>query len=129
MSTYAIRAVVSLAHLPPDHPFVSGDELARAQGIEGPFLRSLLQRLVPAGVLLSRKGREGGFRLARPAASITVLDVVEAVEGPIRGQVPGLADGRSREMEVRLGVICEGIADDIRRALRQVTIADLASEV
>jgi Rrf2 family protein len=125
MSAYAIRAAVYLAQLPPGHPFVTGGELARRQGVQGPFLRSLLQRLVPAGLLLSRKGREGGFRLARPAADITLLEIVEAVDGPLRGVVPPLADGRSRQVQRRLEAVCQEVASSVCGQLRQVHLSDL----
>ena len=77
---YAIRAVAYLAQR--DVPgSASGQEIARGENIPAPVLGKILQELVRKGLLESRRGPGGGFRLARRAELITLRDVVAAIDG------------------------------------------------
>jgi Rrf2 family protein len=79
---YALRTMAQLAIGDPHTP-VTGKELARQTDIPSHYLSKLLRKLVVAGLLSSQKGHSGGFRLARPAAEIRLLDILNAVEaGP-----------------------------------------------
>ncbi len=62
---------------------VSAAELASETGLPVPTVQRLVSRLTSAGLLRSVRGARGGLQLGRPAAAITVADIVEAVEGPI----------------------------------------------
>ena len=77
---YAIRAMAHVANLTGEVP-AGGKEIAEAEGIPAPVLRKILQELVRRGLLDSRRGPGGGFRLARPAKRITLRDVVAAIDG------------------------------------------------
>ncbi len=79
---YAIRAVLELALHSQEERIFSG-EIARQQGIPGPFLTKILARLSAAGIVTAQRGVNGGIRLTRPAEQITLLQVVEAIDGPI----------------------------------------------
>jgi len=79
---YAIRGMIYIASFPPERP-VLNSEVAEAQLIPASFMAKILRSLVRAGLLASSRGVHGGFSLARPASGISLLDVVEAVEGPI----------------------------------------------
>jgi DNA-binding IscR family transcriptional regulator len=59
-----------------------------AEGLPGDLLSKVVKRLASAGVLGSSPGTGGGYRLARPPRRIPLLDVIEAVDGPVRGGVP-----------------------------------------
>lgn len=61
----------------------SASELAAETGLPKPTVQKLVSKLTGAGLLRSVRGAHGGLQLARPAAAITVADIVEAVEGPI----------------------------------------------
>ena len=61
----------------------SAAELARETGLPAPTVAKLVSKLVAAGLLRSVRGAGGGLQLARPAAAISVADIVEAIEGPI----------------------------------------------
>jgi Rrf2 family protein len=124
---HALRALVHLARH-QGGGFVPSGTIADAGGLSGRFLTTAMKPLVSAGVLLSEKGPTGGFRLALPARSITLLDVVEAVEGPVRGQAIPVAGGEGALLDARLQEVCEGVAEVVRRRLRRVTVADLADE-
>jgi FeS assembly SUF system regulator len=62
---------------------VSASQLAEETGLPAPTAQKLVSRLTAAGLLRSARGVGGGLKLARPAAAITLADIVEAVEGPI----------------------------------------------
>src|SRR5947209_18252368 len=94
-SSYALHAVVYMAGQKQDKP-VASHHIARARGIPERFLLKVLKPLVSARVLHSIKGPNGGYRLARSASDISLLEVLEAVDGPIRG--------RSEERRVGRGV-------------------------
>lgn len=62
---------------------VSATQIAEETGLPAPTVQKLVSRLTAAGLLRSSRGVGGGLKLARPAAAITLADIVEAVEGPI----------------------------------------------
>lgn len=76
---YALRVMTVLAQHPPGTLLLARD-LTLESGIPGQYLAKILRRLVLAGLLESRKGRGGGFVLARPAAEVTFRDVLAAVD-------------------------------------------------
>ena len=79
---YAIRAMIHLACLPEGRRALR-DDIARSQRIPPSFMAKILRRLVHAQLLRSSRGVSGGFALATPPTEITLLDIVEATEGPI----------------------------------------------
>ncbi len=79
---YAIRSMLYIASLPEDR-VVLRSEVADAQNVPSSFLAKILRELSRAGLLRSSRGVHGGFALARPASEISLLDVVEAIEGPM----------------------------------------------
>ncbi len=78
---YAIRLMLALAE--GDGGPISVRELAERQDVPYPFARGIQRDLVAAGLATTKRGAAGGLCLARPASEITLLDVIEAVEGPI----------------------------------------------
>ncbi len=76
---YALRAMMHLASLPPDAALTC-ESVALRTGVPRGYLSKVLRDLVVAGLVVSQRGPNGGFALARPAASITALDVVTAVD-------------------------------------------------
>jgi Rrf2 family protein len=123
---YAVRASVELAAAPEGVP-VKGDQLARSQAIPLKFLENILGELRHAGIVQSRRGQDGGYWLARPAAEVTVADVIRAVEGPlasVRGGPPeGVAYEGAAEPLQRVWIAVRGA---LRSVVEQVTLADLA---
>lgn len=86
---YAARAAVALAAA-GEGP-IKADRIAEAQSIPVKFLESILLELKHAGIVRSQRGPEGGYSLARPAAEISLADVIRAVDGPlanVRGDRP-----------------------------------------
>jgi Rrf2 family protein len=79
---YAVRAMLHVGSL-PDGSVALKDHIAQAQHIPPSFMAKILRQLVKAGLLRSARGVNGGFGLARAAAEINLLDIVEGIEGPI----------------------------------------------
>ena len=79
---YAVRGMMHLGSIREGGVALS-DEIAEAQHIPPSFMAKILRQLVKSGLLRSARGVNGGFGLARTAAEINLLDIVEAVEGPI----------------------------------------------
>ena len=88
-SNYALQALAYLVDQPQDKS-VASHIIAEAEGIPERFLLKVLQPLVSVGVLRSIKGPNGGYRLARTPKQVSLLEVVEAVDGPIRGLAPAV---------------------------------------
>jgi Rrf2 family protein len=92
---HAVRAVTWLAAQPAGSRRKAA-EIAAAARIPGPFAARVLARLHRAGVLHARAGRDGGYALARPVAELTLLEVLEAVEGPLTARRCLLRDAPCR---------------------------------
>jgi Rrf2 family protein len=82
---YAIRAALELAAAAADDKPLKGERISTAQAIPLRFLENILMQLRHAGLVESRRGAEGGYRLARPAADVTLADVIRAIDGPLAG--------------------------------------------
>ena len=80
---YALRTVVYLAGKPPEYRSAT-NIIAREKQIPNSFLAKIISQLSIAGLISTTRGAHGGVCLARPANSISVLDVIEAIDGPIR---------------------------------------------
>jgi Rrf2 family transcriptional regulator, cysteine metabolism repressor len=109
-SPYALSALVELSHQGDRGP-VPIAELARRRQIPVQFLEQLFATLRRSGVLRSQRGVKGGYSFARPAGEITVLELVELLDGPV---------GRGAS-----GVFAEA-AGAARAVLAQSTVADVA---
>ncbi|WP_218081097.1 RrF2 family transcriptional regulator [Anthocerotibacter panamensis] len=125
---YALRAMTFLASQPEGMIFMV-NEIAVDQGVPPKFLARILQLLHKAHLVESHRGIRGGFQLARIPQQITVLHVLEAVEGPLSLSLcltqPEICDQSERCPS--LGV-WERAQAAFRRVLASTTLADLAAE-
>ena len=121
---YALRALSELAAAPPGP--VKAERLATAQEIPLKFLENILLELRRAEIVASQRGADGGYRLAKPPAEVSLADVIRAVEGPIatvRGARPedtaytGAAAGL-RDVWIELRTSMRGV-------LEETSLADL----
>src|SRR6185436_290877 len=92
-SAIAVFAVTLMAETEKDEPR-QGRDLAKELGVPADSLLKVMQQLVRSGLLLSSRGRAGGFRLAQRPENITLLNVVEAVDGELGGQLASADDIR-----------------------------------
>jgi Rrf2 family protein len=126
---YALQALVYLARQQKKRAeqMVPSHEMAEAHQIPERFLLKVLRPLAAAQILLSVRGPAGGYRLARPARAITLLEVVEAVDGPMRGAAPRSPRAPDNGLHRKLSQVCGEIADQMRRQLARVKVSDLAA--
>ena len=87
------------------------------------FLLQILRSLVTQGILKSTRGVVGGYVLARPTDEITLLEILEAIDGPIKMDLPGVGCGQSGASERLVSA-----REDVRQALAGVTLADLVRD-
>jgi Rrf2 family protein len=125
-SAYALKALAYLAQQKGGQPVPSHVMAEAARGIPKLFLLKCLLRATSAGLLRSVKGPNGGYVLARPAREISMLEIIEGVDGPLRGDAPQVGHGAAAALDARLQVVCDEIAVLLRERLAKVTLADLA---
>jgi DNA-binding IscR family transcriptional regulator len=114
-SPYALRALVEL-HRAGDEGPVPIAELARRGEIPVQFLEQLFATLRRAGLLRSQRGVKGGYSFERPAAEISVLEVVELLDGPLGGGASGIfasAAGAARRVLAGASVAEVAEAEDL----------------
>lgn len=125
-SSYALHAVAYMAGQKREGTTAS-HVIAQKRGIPERFLLKVLKPLVAAQVLFSVKGPNGGYRLARPADEISLLEVLEAVDGPIRGHAPMNQDEPRNFLNRKLEQICNESAEQVRKTLSKIKLSDLST--
>lgn len=124
---YGLRALLALA-AEPNGSALTGEVLAKREGLPQKFLEGLLSDVRRAGLVHSQRGRGGGYRLARPATEISVADVMRALDGP-------LADVRGLRPEsvsyigpaAHLPEVWVAARASLRGVLDHVSIADVVA--
>ena len=125
---YALRAVAELAVV-EDDARLKRDVIATRQHIPVEFLESVLLTLKHAGIVQSQRGSGGGFRLARPAADISLADVIRAVDGPmsdVRGDRPETIEYTGPAE--RLQEVWIAIRASLREILEETSFDDLVHD-
>jgi Rrf2 family protein len=125
---YAVRAAVELAGASDSERPVKAERIATAQGIPLNFLENILGELRHAGIVRSQRGADGGFRLAKPAAEVTVADVIRAVDGPlasVRGGPP--EEAAYAGAAAALPRVWIAVRANLRSVVEHVTLADIAA--
>jgi Rrf2 family protein len=123
---YAVRAALEMAASGDGEP-IKGERLAAAQDIPLQFLEHILLELKHAQLVQARRGARGGYWLARPAAEITLADVIRAVEGPLAN----IHENAPEELHYagpaeRLRDVWVAVRAGLRSVLENVTLADVA---
>lgn len=135
---YGLHCLLWLAA--PDAAPASSRDLAELQGVSPSFLAKIFPKLEKAGIVSASAGIRGGYRLARPAAKITVLDVVDAIEGhkplfdcqEIRGRCAifkGKAPAWSTQGVCSIHAVMLRAEQSMRAELARATLADLVTTV
>ncbi len=127
-SEYGLLAVIDLACGAREGP-VSAREISERRNIPGKFLEQLLVSLRRAGIVSAVRGAHGGFALARDARLLTVLDVVEALDGPLESPVCDAeqSGGCGRGTSCAASAVWWRATYALRGVLGSTTIADLAT--
>lgn len=136
---YGLHCLLYLVDAPADRP-PSARDLAEFQGVSPTYVAKLFTQLEKAGLVASAEGVGGGFRLARPADAITILDVIDALEGrkplfqcrEIRARCILFADSPPTWAGRGMCAIHATMRDaeaHMRQSLSSQTLADLANRV
>ena len=129
---YAVRAAVELAahgEANGARAPLKGDRIAMAQQIPVRFLETILAELRRAGIVGSQRGSEGGYWLARPAAEVSVADIIRAVEGPladVHGTSPENVGYEGAAAGLQQVWIATRVA--LREVLEATTLGDIAAQ-
>ncbi len=133
---YAVVAVFDMAYHDAGVPH-QAKTVSRRQGIPPRYLEQIFQRLVRDGILQSKRGPKGGYRLARPASRLTIGDIVRATEGSVEtllsGRAPGSAQAASNRPRPSPGAapgadaVWGAVVGRVSEVLETVTIADLVA--
>jgi Rrf2 family protein len=136
-SSYALHALAYMAGQKTYDVPIASHKIAEARGIPERFLLKVLKPLVNARVLLSIKGPNGGYRLAKPADEISMLEILEATDGTIQSVVPpppANYDGplTPKQLEAVCGPLnkklessCTEVADTVKKQLSKIRLSDL----
>ncbi len=132
---WGLHCATLVALLPPESA-LPASRLAEYHGVPGSYLAKHLQALSRAGILQSVPGPYGGYRLARPAAEITVLDVVEAIDGTspaftcteIRRRGPTAVPAREYRLPCSIHAVMDRADAAWRAELTATTLADLVQQ-
>ena len=126
---YSLKALLMLADRYPSAQPLRVEEIDAVQGVPENYLRRLLIELKRGGLVLSQKGPNGGYMLARPPARITMADVVEIIEGDYT-PVECLEDGANsfcpRDGGCPMRDVWREVRDSVVGILRSATLQSLA---
>src|ERR1700730_8060964 len=122
---YAIYATLQLAQSKSGVP-VPCSHLAAEGHMPDQFLLQILRHLVTHGILHSTRGVDGGYALERKPEEISLLDVIEAIDGPLSVTLPGESEShKPSQSERNLREALEQVAADARRQLQAIKLSDL----
>jgi FeS assembly SUF system regulator len=125
MTDYATVVLASLAQEPSTHRCAT--ELAVRTRLARPTVSKVLKGLQRAGMVISSRGAQGGYRLARPPEKITAAEILDVFEGPIAiTECSGASSQCGIEHLCRVGTAWQRVNAAIRRALEDVTLHQLA---
>lgn len=122
-ASYALQAVLQLAQSDASGSPVPCSRLAAQGKMPERFLLQILRNLVTHGILGSTRGVEGGYVLERSPEEVSLLEVIEAVDGPVAASLPG--DGLSEPASSKLKCTLAGVTELARRELAAVKLAHL----
>lgn len=126
LTDYAMGLMTQMAHEP--ERWVSAQQLALELTLPAPTVARLLKMLGRAGLVVSQRGKGGGYGLARPAREISVAEVIAAIEGPVALTECALGDGRcGLERDCATRSNWRVISQAVQVALEAVSLADMAA--
>ncbi len=120
---YAVRATLQLAQLEAEGP-VPCSKLATEGKMPERFLLQILRNLVTHGILRSTRGVDGGYALIRPPHMISLLEVIEAIDGPYDSSLE-MGEGLSLASQTNLQQALENVTVSTRRELEAIKLSQL----
>ena len=124
LTDYGTMVLAQLAA--SDKGWTTANQVASATHLAQPTVSKLLKCLVHSGLVVSTRGVQGGYALARPAAAISAAEILDALEGPVALTECSSANGScDLESYCRVGTAWQRINQSLRKALEGVSLADL----
>ncbi len=89
------------------------------------YLLKILQQLVRANILRSKRGPRGGFSLARPAGEITMLEIIEAIDGPMMGHLPLAEQTSNAPFSLKMEDVCRKATQEAKAVYQKATLSTM----
>jgi Rrf2 family transcriptional regulator, cysteine metabolism repressor len=125
--SYALQATIHLAQSESESP-VPCSKLASEGGMPERFLLQILRSLVTHGILHSTRGVEGGYSLEKTPDKISLLEIIEAIDGPLNSKMT-TGSNMPQSSSDRLRDALEGVAISARKQLEQVKLSSLLTSM
>lgn len=123
---YALSAVLSLSRA-PELEWLSFKDIAASNEIPRDYLAKILRSLVDAGIVDSKRGANGGYKLARPAHDVTFLEVIEAADSPVAvNHCTEQGAGCCKQRDCAMAVVWQRAEDAMRTVFAGTTLGDVA---
>jgi Rrf2 family protein len=122
---YGLAAVVCVAQNCKDGRVMAG-RIAKEYNFPTEYLLQVMQQLVRAGILTSKKGPNGGFNLARPAKEINMLEIVEAIDGPVIVPMNLVEQTGGKPFAKNIEKIFLNVSEAMKVSYAKVKLSDLA---
>lgn len=130
-STYAIRALIHLGRT-PDGPPVRMSEIAEKQTIPLPYLEQIFSKLRRAGLIEAVRGPQGGYKLAKKPADISLAQIISTLEGPIEPVLCSQPEKRSPDCHEVEGcvsrLVCNELDGELTKILSRNTLEALCGQ-
>jgi Rrf2 family protein len=124
---YGLTAVVFIAQNCKDG-LVMSKKISEAYDLPLEYLLQVMQQLVRAGILTSKKGPHGGFNLTRPAKEITMLEILEAIDGPVIVPMNLAEQTGGKPFAKKVEKMFLNVSEAMKVSLAKVTLADMAGK-
>lgn len=124
---YALVAVGYIAQNYKDGAVLAA-RISKEYNIPLEYLLKILQQLVRANVLRSKRGPRGGFFLARPSDSVTLLEIIEAVDGPMSSQMHLVELTNNAPFSKKMEEICQKAAEEVREIYNRARLSQMLGE-
>jgi len=126
ISRSAEYALIAAGYIADNHQdgAILATKISNEYGVSVGYLLKILQQLVRAGVLRSKRGPRGGFALARPPEHITLLQLIEALDGPLTGDLSLSELTGGAPFSVKMEAVCRKATEDVRDVLGSTVLSD-----
>jgi Rrf2 family protein len=123
---YGLTAAVHVAQNCKDG-LVMAKKISEAYDLPTEYLLQVMQQLVKSGILTSKKGPKGGFNIARPAKEITMLEIIEVIDGPVIVSM-NLVEQTGKPFAKKVEKVFLDVSKAMKASYAKVTLADLAGK-
>ncbi len=121
---YGMVAVGYIARNEKDGPVLSSN-ISKEYKLPTEYLLKILQQLVKVNILCSKRGPHGGFTMARPPKAINLLEIIEAITGPVAGPLSMAEQTGGASFSVKMERVCQRATASAEAVLRKTKLSDL----